>query len=78
MSSSHGGKREGAGRKPTPFISKKVTLHFETEQEYQSLLERITNPRQRTLILTVRGLQRKYGNFKNMAKNRTGKHRKGY
>lgn len=33
------------------FISKKLTLHFETEQEYQMLLERIKNPRQRSVIL---------------------------
>jgi hypothetical protein len=37
--------------KKKPFITKKVTLQFETEQESQALLERIKNPRQRALIL---------------------------
>jgi hypothetical protein len=37
--------------KKKAFIVKKVTLKFETEQEYQTLLERIKDPRQRALVL---------------------------
>lgn len=42
----HGGKRKGAGRKPSPYISKRVVLHFESEDEYRLFVES-TTPRQR-------------------------------
>lgn len=46
MTNRHGGKRQGAGRKPSPYISKRVVLHFESEEEHQMIRD-ITNPRER-------------------------------
>lgn len=46
----HGGKREGAGRKPSPFISKRLVLHLKNEMELEYILE-ATGPRERTEIL---------------------------
>ena len=47
----HGGKRipgpgKSLGRPPSPFISKRVVLHFESEEEYR-MLRNTTDPRQR-------------------------------
>lgn len=47
---SHGGKRKGAGRKPSPYISKSVKLHFESEDEYRRFIES-TTPRERVEIV---------------------------
>lgn len=46
----HGGKRDGAGRKPGPFLSKRLVLHLRNEMELEYILENLT-PRERTEIL---------------------------
>lgn len=43
----HGGHRSGAGRKPSPFISKRIVLHLKNELELEYILDR-TTPRERT------------------------------
>jgi hypothetical protein len=50
MDKQHGGKRKGAGRKPSPYISKPVKLHFESEGEYDLFME-LTTPRDRVEII---------------------------
>lgn len=50
MINKHGGKRKGAGRKPSPYISKPVKLHFKSEAEYRLFIE-LTRPRERVEIV---------------------------
>lgn len=50
MTNQHGGKRKGAGRKPSPYIKKNVKLYFESEDEYR-LFVKLTTPRERVEII---------------------------
>lgn len=51
MTNNHGGKRKGAGRKPSPFIVKLVAIAFANEAEYQQFLRQSQDTRQRAEIL---------------------------
>ena len=46
---SHGGKRKGAGKKPSPFISKTERLAFLNEAEREAYMK--ISPRQRVLLV---------------------------
>ncbi len=46
----HGGKRKGAGRKPTPYIQKLVKMNFEDDAEYRAFLK-LATPRERVEII---------------------------
>ncbi len=46
----HGGKRKGAGRKPTPYIKKAVKMAFKSEAEYREFLK-LATPRERVEII---------------------------
>lgn len=50
MQNKHGGKREGAGRKSSPYLSKAIQLSVRPD-ELDFILENIKSPRQRTLVL---------------------------
>lgn len=51
MTNNHGGKRKGAGRKPSPFIIKLVAMAFLNEAEYQQFLNQYKDTRQRVETL---------------------------
>lgn len=48
-----GGKRKGAGRPPSPFISRRVVLSFLSEAEYDRFMQE-TTPRERVVFVLDR------------------------
>ena len=45
-----GGKRDRAGRPPSPYVIKRVVVHFESEAEYRRYIAS-ASPRERALAV---------------------------